>query len=407
MPNSVGNAPLYGVSGISDAGSGDPSTDLIMALMPYLNAAPPARPAKPGMGQDVSGSLGDALASMASVRSGKGILPIGPYGASLARQQQEYQKQLMENKRANDMLKRQLMIGLVGEGGKERVAEIIAQASGNRSRASNDARIEAARIAAEGRVKAAETGAAARASKPEGVTLKDLQSGFIGKFDKQGNYLGFATDESGKPLRTKEGQSAAGMQVQIDNALDALHNTRDTYNKLQSYSLGEKTVGSIGQGITENHPSLRGIVEEKTAAGEDAILHDQNINVLSGLVVRPLTNTVRAQGLMDVFKSAAPRATDTPRVANNFYNQMEGFLQRAKTLPWGTDPERAESEYESGAIRTLRSWRTSAAAPSGKTLAIPEDEFQSLRSKRQAGKMLNGDEMDRYKAGLEERVSGQ
>lgn len=192
-----------------------------------------------------------------------------------------------------------------------------------------------------------------------------------------------AVDSSGNQLQPPTPANMAGMQVQLDNAMLALKNMKASYEKGQSQSLGTKTVGAMASDITNRFPSLRGAAEQYTTSGSDAIQHEQNRHTVAALSVRPLANTSRAQGLMEQFLQVIPHFTDTPEVANNFYNQYEQFLTNARRLPWDQDPQGAEQQYENMANQFTAQAQSAKMQPhTGRT--VPRSRIKALPPEDQA-----------------------
>src|SRR5437773_12124885 len=90
--------PTGQVAGMSDA---DQTAALVAHLLASLDISHPAPPAPTSMGQRIFGSLGDAIQSMAAVRSGRGPLPVGPFAASQLARQNAYEQQLRASNQAD------------------------------------------------------------------------------------------------------------------------------------------------------------------------------------------------------------------------------------------------------------------------------------------------------------------
>src|SRR5438046_173759 len=78
------------VMGQSD--SGDPTAALVAHLLSTLENPQPTPPPRISTGQDIVGSLGDAIKAMATVRAGGTPLPMGAFAAGIRQRQAEYDK---------------------------------------------------------------------------------------------------------------------------------------------------------------------------------------------------------------------------------------------------------------------------------------------------------------------------
>src|SRR3990167_7850464 len=70
--------------------------ELMASLEPSPQMQPPAAPPPVGAGRSIMGGLGDALLSMASVRSGGAPMAMGPFAAGQRERQKTYEERMME-----------------------------------------------------------------------------------------------------------------------------------------------------------------------------------------------------------------------------------------------------------------------------------------------------------------------
>lgn len=180
-------------------------------------------------------------------------------------------------------------------------------------------------------------------------TLKQNEEGFWEPVDPaSGNSL-----LTGKPVRGKGPANLAGLHSQIDNASLALENMQRSFTRGSKASLGSRTAGAIGQGLTQQFPSLRGVNQAFTPQGEDATIHEQNRSAVAAMLVRPLFGTARGEYLAKMIEAAVPHFTDSKNVADNFYRQTKAFIASAKRMPWDTSPVDAQRQYEAAATDFL------------------------------------------------------
>ena len=203
----------------SSQGGIDPATAQIEALLSRLDFAPPPKPVTVSPSQDVLGSLGDALASMASVRAGGLPEKIGAFAQSIAQRRSQNEKEAFENARADRALKNQIRIGLRAGEQPEGIgqSEVIGSTLTNIIRAKKSGKVI-------GKEPIGPEKVPPLPASEENVTLKEVEGGKIAKYDKKGNFMGYATGPSGQPQLAKISEQDKGKAEaikQLDTNIDA------------------------------------------------------------------------------------------------------------------------------------------------------------------------------------------
>lgn len=381
---------------------------------------PPQLPALPSGGQQIAGSIGDALMAMASIRAG-GMPPAqGSFQTRLSgiqnqrmQLQQGYQNAVTEA-RSTDVAGRNRLRSMLGSVAMRPQSAAATKLNKTVYAVEDDQGVAHRYV----RFTNPQTGEVVPTPNPETGELENehdlgvAPQGYVLSYDQDGNAIWIkrpsgnvvgpsepgvsgaalpgeaptgkpgvipVIGSSGKNVKKVPPANLVGLQQQLDNATKALDEMKE--NWLQRPKSGiMQGVGTAGANLLSRGMGAElGLSGLASAIDQHAVVHERDREALATMLAFPLTGSRRSvEGARKSLLDIIPHYTDPPEVWAVFEKQMRQIINNARRMPWGEQPNTSQDAY-SAMLDALVAAAPGARPPTGaySGITLPESAFDN------------------------------